>query len=111
VDGRSANLIAVATSLGLSPEVQGIAILVDTLVGYSWMGILIALSARQASLDRRLRADRGEVEAIGARVEAQLERDRRPMLVRDAVLLVAIALVTAAAGLWLGASCRRSVTS
>jgi uncharacterized membrane protein len=100
--GGSANLIAVATSLGLSPEVQGIAILVDTLVGYSWMGILIALSARQASLDRRLRAERGEVAAIGARVEARLERDRRPMLVRDAVLLVAIALVTAATGLGLG---------
>ena len=100
--GGSANLIAVATSLGLSPEVQGIAILVDTIVGYSWMGILIALSARQASLDRRLRADRGEVEAIGARIEAQLERDRRPLLVRDAVLLVAIAIVTAATGLWLG---------
>lgn len=100
--GGSANLIAVATSLGLSPEVQGIAILVDTIVGYSWMGILIALSARQASLDRRLRADRGEVEAIGARVEARLERDRRPMLVRDAVLLVAIALMTAAIGLGLG---------
>ena len=100
--GGSANLIAVATSLGLSPEVQGIAILVDTIVGYSWMGILIALSARQVSLDRRLRADRGEVEAIGARIEAQLERDRRPLSVRDAVLLVAIAIVTAATGLWLG---------
>ena len=64
--------------------------------------LLIALSARQASLDRRLRADRGEVEAIGARIEAQLERDRRPLSVRDAVLLVAIAIVTAATGLWLG---------
>ena len=69
--GGSANLIAVATSLGLSAEVQGIAILVDTIVGYSWMGILIALSAKQPALDRRLRADRGEVAAIGARIEAQ----------------------------------------
>ena len=66
--GGSANLLAVATSLGLSPDSQGIAIVVDTVVGYSWMGILIALSARQASLDRRLHADRGEVAAIGRRI-------------------------------------------
>ncbi|MGE0640438.1 MAG: DUF819 domain-containing protein [Thermoanaerobaculia bacterium] len=100
--GGSANLIAVATSLGLSPETQGIAILVDTVVGYSWMGILIALSARQAALDRRLRAERGEVAAMGARIEARLARDRRPLLTGDAVTLIAVALATAALGLWLG---------
>lgn len=100
--GGSANLIAVATSLGLSPEVQGVAILVDTVVGYSWMGILIALSARQATIDRRLRADRAEVEAIGLRIEARMERDRRPLLIGDAVLVAAISIGTAAVGLWLG---------
>ncbi len=100
--GGSANLIAVATSLGLSPEVQGVAILVDTVVGYSWMGLLIALSVRQASIDRRLRADRAEVEAIGLRIAARMERDRRPLLIGDAVLVVAIAIGTAAGGLWLG---------
>ena len=100
--GGSANLIAVATSLGLSAEVQGIAILVDTIVGYSWMGILIALSGRQVAMDRRLHADRGEVAAIGARIEARLERDRRPMKTVDAIVLVAIALVVAAVGLALG---------
>lgn len=102
--GGSANLIAVATSLGLSPETQGIAILVDTVVGYSWMGILIALSSksRQAALDRRLGADRAEVAAMGARVESRAEANRRPLRVRDAIYLVALALVTAALGLWLG---------
>jgi len=58
--GGSANLLAVASSLGLSPETQGIVILVDTVVGYSWMGILIVLSARQTTLDRWFRADGGE---------------------------------------------------
>lgn len=70
--GGSANLLAVGTALGLSPESQGIAILVDTVVGYSWMGILIALAARQPRLDRFFRADRAEVEAIGERVRARL---------------------------------------
>lgn len=91
--GGSANLLAVSTSLGLSAEAQGIAILVDTIVAYSWMAILIALSARQAALDRRLHADRAEVAAIGARIAHRLERDRRPTTTADATLLVGVALV------------------
>lgn len=100
--GGSANLLAVATSLGLSPDAQGIAIVVDTVVGYSWMGILIALSARQASLDRRLHADRGEVAAIGRRIADRLERDRRPTSVADATLLIGLALTVSALGMALG---------
>ncbi|MCB1008940.1 MAG: DUF819 family protein [Acidobacteria bacterium] len=100
--GGSANLLAVATSLGLSPDAQGIAIVVDTIVGYGWMGILIALSARQAALDRRLRADRREVGEIGRRIADRLERDRRPTTTADATLLVGVALVVAAGGMAIG---------
>lgn len=100
--GGSANLLAVATSLGLSPDAQGIAIVVDTVVGYSWMGVLIALSARQAALDRRLGADRGEVAAIGGRIADRLERDRRPTTVADMTLLVGLALTVSAVGMALG---------
>lgn len=94
--GGSANLLAVSTSLGLSAEAQGIAILIDTIVAYGWMAILIALSARQAALDRRLRADRAEVTAIGARIATRLDRDRRPTTTADATLLVGVALVVSA---------------
>lgn len=100
--GGSANLLAVATALGLSPDAQGIAILVDTVVGYSWMGILIALSGRQAALDRGLGADRAEVAAIGARVAQRLALDRRPTTVADVTLLVGLALAVSAAAMALG---------
>ncbi len=100
--GGSANLLAVATSLGLSPDSQGIAIVVDTVVGYGWMGILIALSARQAGLDRRLHANREEVAAIGQRIADRLEQDRRPTTVADATLLIGLALAVSAAGMALG---------
>jgi len=100
--GGSANLLAVANSLGLSPETQGIVILVDTAVGYSWMGILIALSGRQAALDRWFRADRGEVAKIGERIAQRLERDRRPTSVADATLLIGLALVVSSAAMALG---------
>jgi uncharacterized membrane protein len=100
--GGSANLLAVATSLELSPDAQGIAILVDTVVGYSWMGVLIALSARQPALDRRLGADRAEVVAIGARLAERLERDRRPTTVADVTLLVGLALGVSAVAMAIG---------
>ena len=97
--GGSANLLAVSGALGLSPDAQGIAILVDTLVGYSWMGVLVALSSRQPRFDRWLGADRSELTAIGARLASRLERDRRPTSTRDAALLVGLALAVAALAL------------
>jgi uncharacterized membrane protein len=100
--GGSANLIAVATSLGLPADAQGIAILIDTVVAYTWMALLIAVSARQAALDRRLHADRAEVATIGARIADRLERDRRPTSVADATLLVGVALAVSVIAMALG---------
>lgn len=100
--GGSANLVAVAASLGIPAESVGVAILIDTVIAYSWMALLIALSGRQASLDRRLHADRGEVAAIGARVAGRLERDRRPTSVADAALLVGVALVVSVSAMTIG---------
>lgn len=100
--GGSANLVAVATALGIPADAQGIAILIDTVVAYSWMAFLIFLSGRQPALDRGLRADRGEVAAIGARVAGRLERDRRPTSTADATLLVGVALALSAGAMELG---------
>jgi len=100
--GGSANLIAVATSLGLPADAQGVAILIDTVVAYTWMALLIAVSGRQASLDRRLGADRAEVATIGARIADRLQRDRRPTSVADATLLVGVALAVSVIAMALG---------
>jgi uncharacterized membrane protein len=100
--GGSANLIAVSTSLGLPPDALGIAILIDTVIAYSWMAMLIAVSGRQATLDRLLGADRTEVAAIGARITGRLERDRRPTSIADATLLVGLALAVSVTAMALG---------
>lgn len=100
--GGSANLIAVANALAIPADAQGIAILVDTVVAYSWMALLIALSARQAKLDRVLRADRSELTAIGARIAGRIDQDRRPTTVADATLLVGIALTVSVAAMATG---------
>jgi uncharacterized membrane protein len=100
--GGSANLLAVATSLAVPADALGVAILVDTVAAYSWMALLIALSGRQPALDRRLRADRTELTAIGARITGRLEQDRRPTSVADATLLVGVALVISVGAMAIG---------
>ena len=50
--GGSANMVAVGTSIGTPDDLFGIMIIVDTLVGYGWMGIVIFFSAYQERIDR-----------------------------------------------------------
>jgi uncharacterized membrane protein len=86
--GGSANLLAVATTLGLDP---GPAIIVDTVVGYSWMGLLIALAGRQDAIDARSGADRRLVAEASARLADVKAREARPLKVADATLMVGLA--------------------
>jgi len=50
--GGSANMVAVGTSIGVRDDLFGVMIIVDTVVGYGWMGIVIFLSAFQSRLDK-----------------------------------------------------------
>lgn len=97
--GGSANLLAVATALGLDP---GTVIIVDTVVGYSWMGLLIYLAGKQDAVDRWTRADRSAVTAARERLAGLRARESRPIEVKDATLMVGLALVVTAACLYAG---------
>ncbi|HVR71876.1 MAG TPA: DUF819 family protein [Vicinamibacteria bacterium] len=100
--GGSANLLAVGTTLGLSPDMQGVVIVVDTVVGYSWMGLLISLAAHQERFDRWIGADRSRIQDVGIRLGERAARARAPG-VADLTLLVGIALALTAVCLWAGA--------
>jgi uncharacterized membrane protein len=100
--GGSANLIAVGTTLGLSPELQGIVIIVDTVVGYTWMGLLIYFAGHQERFDRWNGADRSAVDGVSARLAERKARATRPTTLADVTLMVGLALVLTAACLWLG---------
>lgn len=50
--GGSSNMVAIGTSIGVRDELFGVMIIIDTVVGYGWMGIVIFISAFQARLDR-----------------------------------------------------------
>ncbi len=102
--GGSANLVTVATALQTPANLVGIAIIIDTVVGYSWMGVLIALSTRQSALDQRLGADRRLIDAVAERLrERQAVSPPRVPSVADLTLMVALALGLTALCLALGA--------
>jgi uncharacterized membrane protein len=101
--GGSANLVAVANALSLSPELQGVLIIVDTVVAYTWMGVLISLAGRQEAFDRWNHADRGDVEGVSARLAALRDKQTRPATVADLTLMVGLAIVLTAACLAIGA--------
>ena len=100
--GGSANLIAVANALSLSPELQGVLIIVDTVVAYTWMGFLISFAARQDAFDRWNGADRAAVDGVGARLAARQERKVRVPTVGDLTLMVGLAVVLTAVCLKVG---------
>jgi len=100
--GGSANLVAVANALSLSPELQGVLIIVDTVVAYTWMGFLISFAARQEAFDRWNNADRAAVEGVGARLASVVGREIRPPTVADMTLMVGLAVVLTAACLKIG---------
>ena len=54
--GGTANMVAIAESVGTTPDAMGPVIVVDTVVGYGWMGVLIALVGFQSRFDRRTKA-------------------------------------------------------
>jgi uncharacterized membrane protein len=100
--GGSANLLAVATAVQLSPELQGVIIVVDTVVGYSWMGLLIALAAAQPRFDAWNQADRGEIDDIARRLDERRQAEARIPEVADLTLMVGLALGLTATCLHLG---------
>ncbi len=54
-----------ATTLGSDP---GAVIIVDTVVGYSWMGLLLFMARQQRRVDRWTGADRSVVDQVSARL-------------------------------------------
>ena len=100
--GGSANLVAVAHALEISPELMGVIIIVDTVVAYTWMGFLISFAARQEAFDRWNKADRTAVEGVGARLASVGDKHVRPPTVADMTLMVGLAVVLTAACLKAG---------
>ena len=99
--GGTANMVAIAESVGTSADAMGPVIVVDTVVGYGWMGILIAMVGLQRRYDKRARARTAAVEETNRRLEA-LGAERRALTLRDAVIMIGLGMACAVTARWLG---------
>ena len=88
--GGSAQLVAVAESVGTPDAMLGPIIVVDTLVGYGWMGVLLFLSAYQSRFDRWNGADTRLIEETNAALAVKYEEIRRPITIRDLTMILAV---------------------
>ena len=99
--GGSANMVALKESIGTPDALLGPVIVVDTLVAYSWMGVLLVMSGYQRRFDRLVRADTSALDAVQQRLSAADEK-RRPATVRDLTLILALGFAGAALCVWAG---------
>ncbi len=100
--GGTANMVAIAESVGTPDSAFGPIIVVDTVVGYGWMGVLLFFSVWQKKFDTWSGARTEAIEETNRRL-ADMDRDRHPTTVRDAAFLVGIGIGAAVLSVNLGA--------
>ena len=99
--GGTANMVAIAESVGTPEGILAPIIVVDTVVGYGWMGVLLFLSGWQARYDARMRANTDAIEATNRKL-AEVSAHRRPLDLGDAAMILGLgfagAVLAVAAG-------------
>lgn len=99
--GGTANMIAIAESVGTPDAMLGPIIVVDTVVGYGWMGVLLFLSGWQGRFDARTRARTAAIEEANERL-AEYDMGRRPLELRDAAVIGGLGFAGAVVSLAVG---------
>jgi len=90
--GGTANMTAIKQSVGASDAMLGPIIVVDTVVGYGWMGILLFLSPMQDRFNRWVGADSTVIDATNARLK-DLDQTRRPVSTNDLALMLGLGML------------------
>lgn len=94
--GGTANMVAIAESVGTPESAFGPIIVVDTVVGYGWMGILLLFASWQKRFDARMGANMSAIEETNRRLE-EMDRDRHPTTMRDAAVMIGMGMAAAVA--------------
>ena len=100
--GGTANMVAIAESVDTPESAFGPIIVVDTVVGYGWMGVLLFFSVWQKKFDSWTGANTDAIEETNARL-AEMDQDRHPTTVKDAAFLIGIGMGAAVLSVKLGA--------
>jgi uncharacterized membrane protein len=99
--GGTANLVAVAESVGTPPNIMGPTIVVDTVVGYGWMAVLLAFSTRQHLWDKRINAHTEALADTNRRL-GDLQAHQRPVDTRSLAIIVALGFAATVASVAAG---------
>ena len=87
--GGTANMVAIAESVGTPDALMGPIIVIDTVVGYGWMGLLLFFSAFQHKFDARINAHTEKIEETNRRL-ADVAEHRHPLTTATSVIIVGI---------------------
>jgi len=90
--GGSANMVAVGTSIGVRDELFGVMIIVDTVVGYGWMGVVIFISAFQVRLDKWNQVTESPVDALSDHLANSDNQKKEPLTFSGLVYILAIGI-------------------
>lgn len=99
--GGTANLVAIKESVGAPDSLLGPIIVVDTVVGYGWMGVVLFLSAFQGRFDRWVRADTTLIEDVNRRLH-ELDTTRVPAATSDLAIIVGLSFAATVVAVWIG---------
>lgn len=92
--GGTANMVAIAESVGTPESAFGPIIVVDTVVGYGWMGILLVFAGWQHRFDERTGANTSAIEETNQRLQ-ELDQDRHVTTMRDAAVMIGMGMAGA----------------
>lgn len=100
--GGSTNMFAVLESVGTPPNIIGPLVIVDTVLAYSWLGLLIALVPHQDKIDRKFKADTSTIEEVSAKLLTEEENKARAPKTADIAFMLGIALIVSQLAMVLG---------
>ncbi|MGK7311118.1 MAG: DUF819 family protein [Candidatus Longimicrobiales bacterium M2_2A_002] len=99
--GGTANLVAIAESVGTPDSLMGPVIVVDTVVGYGWMGVLLFFSGWQHRWDSKFNAHTEALEETNRRL-AEAEQHQHPVSLPWLAAIVGIGFAGAVLAVGLG---------
>ena len=99
--GGTANMVAMAESVGTPDALMGPVIVVDTVVGYGWMGVLLFLSAWQVRFDIWNDADRDALRDAGHHLK-EIEGQRQPVDLAHLMMILGLGFGGAVLATWAG---------
>jgi uncharacterized membrane protein len=100
--GGGSNMIAIKEGVNCPPSLFSPVIVVDSVVGYGWMAILIALSRYQDRVDKFNGANRVVITDLNQRLSAYRAKNSRPLTLSFFAMILGVGFVGGWFCMWLG---------